>query len=188
MSKETTIRINSDNHGGNTRVGVNGVFTEIPHNTDFPVTEGELDALRNSSTKFTVVSGGEAEQEQPEQGLLADSPAEPPQRALEDGSEAKPVEVREQDEQRAGEPEDDGAAAAQAEIGQDDDPDEEGSASLNAKPFSAATTLEQSIAKITEDMDEFTPRQLKALLDAENKAETPRSTLIAALEKKIGAE
>lgn len=57
---------------------------------------------------------------------------------------------------------------------------------LNGGRFSAVKVLEQPIAKITEDMDEFTPRQVRSLLDHEKKGQN-RSTLITALEKKQAA-
>lgn len=62
------------------------------------------------------------------------------------------------------------------------DPDQTGN--LNAEPFSAETTLDQSISKITEDMDEFTDDQLNALLRAEKSGKN-RATLIAAIERKL---
>ncbi len=61
-----------------------------------------------------------------------------------------------------------------------------GSTTLAVAPFDAGKTLEQPIKKITEDMDEFTRPQLSSLLKAEQAGDN-RSTLIAAIEKKLGA-
>lgn len=57
---------------------------------------------------------------------------------------------------------------------------------LAVSPFDADKTLGQSIAKITEDLDEFDASQVKALLKAEKKGKA-RTTLIEALERKAAA-
>ncbi len=77
------------------------------------------------------------------------------------------------------------AAAAKAEQGGDDN---SAGDNLNKSPFSAKTTLEQPIAKITEDMDEFTPAQLKALRKAEaGEGGKNRVGVLAAIDKKLAS-
>ncbi len=59
-------------------------------------------------------------------------------------------------------------------------------ARLAVDPFDAKATLAQTIARISEDLDEFSADEIRALIAAE-KAGQGRVTLVEALERKLAA-
>lgn len=256
-NQTTVVRIESGNHGGNTRVGVNGQFIEIPHEQDVPVHVSYAGALVDSNVEFKIVSGAVPRQLAPDaagEGALPaasvaipvnetetdESTIRPDRQDAETPDGAKEAEknggagpidsaatpaattkappemaqgsqghVGMTDEQRAAEPsttpepgldnqdahksegekaedketlasaaDDEARKAAEAEKA-------EGDGELDGKPFVSADVLSGSIKAISENLDEFTPRQIRALIAAEEKAETPRTTLLEALNKKL---
>lgn len=175
MSKQlTTVLIVSGNHGGKTPILINGALRKtVIHGVETDLDDEELEALRHSVTGFTIVGGGVASSPQAAGEAGPGGSASPvPDDAADAGDEAGKT------------PE---ASDVDADASDAGDASGDAGSTLNVEPFDAAATLNQSIKKIGEDLDEFTAEQLSALIAAEKAKDQPRTTLIDALEKKLAA-
>ncbi len=88
MADETNIMLNSPDTHGNTRIGVNGVQRQVPHNVKTKVTEAELEVLRNADlgTAKLVELGADEEPEAEVTNLNIDGGAK-------DGTEGSPIQA-----------------------------------------------------------------------------------------------
>jgi hypothetical protein len=213
---KTIIRIDDKYASSRVPCYINGVGRDLYSDRDEPVNDDQLKMLTDSNVKFEIVGGAKPKATgREEEGAPASRPDEaaPGDDAFEnelqstrnanvahdtggtDGliDASTGQRVNETLEERAAvadanQAETDAKAAARELV---DDMKAAGADAdanmLNGKPFVAEDVLSGNIGTISEDLDEFSPAQLKALIDAENaKGDKARVTLIAALEKKLG--
>lgn len=176
----TTVRIESGNHNASTPLMVNGqTLKRIRHNEDTGLTQVEFEVLKNSNVVFKLVDG--AITAQSADGGAEEGHSASPETFEQAEREREAAEAERLNAERLAAEE---AAAKEKAANNENKP----GSTLNVDPFDAGKTLDQSIKKISEDLDEFTADQLTLLIAAENaKGDDKRTSLIGALEKKLAA-